>query len=121
MDGQYQVESGSELRGMLSNLAPGETLTLTDERGEPLAVVVSVHVEARPEPVTNSSAAPPERLNLIGERATEPGAKQTEVVSEARRKEVDDWLRRWDELAEKIDAAWQGNKSAVETLSEMRR
>lgn len=33
----------------------------------------------------------------------------------------EEWQARWHALAEKIDKAWQGDKSAVEILSEMRR
>lgn len=32
-----------------------------------------------------------------------------------------EWLARLDSLAQRVSKAWQGDKSALETLSEMRR
>ncbi|MBM4033146.1 MAG: hypothetical protein FJ291_15375 [Planctomycetes bacterium] len=32
-----------------------------------------------------------------------------------------EWDARWKALAKRVSAAWQGEKTAVETLSEMRR
>jgi len=32
-----------------------------------------------------------------------------------------EWDARWDALAKRVSEAWQGDKTAVETLSEMRR
>jgi hypothetical protein len=32
-----------------------------------------------------------------------------------------DWEKEWEELAEEVGRAWKSEKSAVETLSEMRR
>jgi hypothetical protein len=32
-----------------------------------------------------------------------------------------DWWQRWETMAHAISAAWQGEQSAVETLTEMRR
>ena len=32
-----------------------------------------------------------------------------------------DWQRQWDILADKVSQAWKGDKSAAETLAEMRR
>lgn len=37
------------------------------------------------------------------------------------RKQGSDWDARMDALAQKVSRAWKGEKSAVETLSEMRR
>ena len=34
---------------------------------------------------------------------------------------TEEWDARWDALARRVGAAWQGDKTAVETLSEMRR
>jgi antitoxin (DNA-binding transcriptional repressor) of toxin-antitoxin stability system len=34
---------------------------------------------------------------------------------------VDDWEVRWRRLAEDVGRAWQGDKSAVEVIAEMRR
>ena len=34
---------------------------------------------------------------------------------------VQEWDARWSALAKRVTAAWQGDKTAVETLSEMRR
>jgi hypothetical protein len=62
-----------------------------------------------------------ETVTLVGNE----GAPEALLVSlRARRAEhhaVADWDERWDELANRIGDAWQGEKSAVEILSEMRR
>ena len=34
---------------------------------------------------------------------------------------ISDWEARWDALAEEVGRAWKSEKSAIETLSEMRR
>ncbi|HUT37263.1 MAG TPA: hypothetical protein VNE39_27525 [Planctomycetota bacterium] len=34
---------------------------------------------------------------------------------------AEEWDARWSALAKRVSAAWQGDASAVETLSEMRR
>jgi len=34
---------------------------------------------------------------------------------------VSDWEAQWDALAREIDQAWKSDKSALETLAEMRR
>jgi len=82
-----------DLRMAVAQLALGETVTLADDDGKPLALVVSLQAEA-PRP---------------------------EVDAEKRRQEAEAWMRRWDALAQKIDKAWQGEQGAVETLLEMRR
>jgi hypothetical protein len=61
-------------------------MTLVDEGGEPLALLVSL---------------------------------KTKSISQV--ESGVDWEARWDALAKKISAAWTGDKSAVETLIEMRR
>ena len=35
--------------------------------------------------------------------------------------EPQEWIRRWDALTKRINAAWESDKSAVRILSEMRR
>jgi hypothetical protein len=78
--------AANNLRDLLTQLPLGETMTLVDAGGTPLALLVSLHD------------------SLVTE--TEPELE---------------WERQWDALAHKISAAWQGNKSAVDTLIEMRR
>jgi hypothetical protein len=75
-----------DLQDLLAQLPWGETMTLVDEGGEPLALLVSLK--------------------------TKPISQVESGV---------DWEARWDALAKKISAAWIGDKSAVETLIEMRR
>ena len=74
-----------ELERLLAQLDVGETATITDSEGTPLAVLVSL----RPGP----------RSQLV----------------------PDEWLRRWDALADDVTRAWVGDKSIQELLSEMRR
>lgn len=64
----------------------------------------------------------------LGETATlvDPGGKPEALLISLRSVEREaetesDWEERWDELARKVDRAWQSSKSAVETLTEMRR
>jgi hypothetical protein len=74
------------LPDLLAQLPLGETVTLLDTEGQPLALLVSLKRES-PTP-----------------------ARSTE-----------NWRDEWEELAKKVSAAWKGDKSAVETLIEMRR
>lgn len=82
-----------DLPGLLAELALGETVTLLGADGKPAALLVSLQAEAPP----------------------------PEMDAEKRRQETEAWLREWDELAQKIGKAWQGEQGAVETLLEMRR
>lgn len=75
-----------DLQRLLEKLHLGETITLVNSEGTPLAVVVSL----KPAPVTET---PP----------------------------VSDWEAQWEALAEEVGRAWKSEKSAIETLSEMRR
>ena len=43
----------------------------------------------------------------------------SEVVAEPQK--AANWRAEWEELAEKVSAAWKSDKSAIETLIEMRR
>jgi|CXWL01.1.fsa_nt_gi antitoxin (DNA-binding transcriptional repressor) of toxin-antitoxin stability system len=75
---------GSDLKGLLSRLRLGETITLVTPDGAPVAILISL----KPAP-----ALPP----------------------------APDWLLKWETLAEEISRAWKSDKSAIETLTEMRR
>jgi antitoxin (DNA-binding transcriptional repressor) of toxin-antitoxin stability system len=74
------------LEGLLEQLPQGETLTLINTEGTPVAIVVSL----KPAP-------------------------------EADTESISDWEAEWEALAEEVGRAWQGDKSALEILSEMRR
>jgi len=77
--------AAQDLKGLLAELALGETVTLADADGKPLALLVSLNPELQrsvPDP---------------------------------------DWIKKCDALAKEIDEAWQGEKSALEELAEMRR
>lgn len=77
--------AAQNLKGLLAELALGETVTLADADGKPLALLVSL------KPELQKSAPDP------------------------------DWIKKWDALAKEIDEAWQGEKSGLEELAEMRR
>jgi antitoxin (DNA-binding transcriptional repressor) of toxin-antitoxin stability system len=77
--------AAQDLKSLLSELALGETVTLADADGKPLALLVSLNPEL-PRPVPDP-----------------------------------DWIKKWDALAKEIDEAWQGEKTGLEELAEMRR
>lgn len=77
--------AAQDLKGLLAELALGETVTLADTDGKPLALLVSLNPD-------------------LPKSAPDP-----------------DWIRKWDALAKEVDEAWQGEKSALEELAEMRR
>jgi len=65
---------------------------------------------------------PGETMTLIGSE----GMPVAIVVSlkptlETETESISDWETEWEALAEEVGRAWQGDKSAVEILSEMRR
>jgi len=78
------------LKGLLAELSLGETVTLADEEGTPLALLVSLKSEAAP---------------------TQPVPEQS----------ISEWRAQMESLAKEVDAAWIGEKSALEELEEMRR
>ena len=82
-----------DLRMAVAQLAWGETVTLADDNGKPLAVLVSLQAEA-----------PPPEVNL-----------------EKRRQDAEAWRQQWEALAQEISKKWEGERGAVETLLEMRR
>ena len=43
------------------------------------------------------------------------------LVKSAPKMQASDWQVRWDALAKRISHSWQGDKSALEILREMRR
>jgi antitoxin (DNA-binding transcriptional repressor) of toxin-antitoxin stability system len=79
-------DAARDLKGLLAQLSLGETVTLADDDGKPLALLVSLHPE-------------------------QPSASVSDPY----------WIEKWYSLASEVDVAWQGEESAVETLSEMRR
>jgi antitoxin (DNA-binding transcriptional repressor) of toxin-antitoxin stability system len=62
-----------------------------------------------------------ETITLVG--AT--GAPEALLISlksaPTKPQSLSDWAARWDALAHKVSQAWKSEKSAVETLAEMRR
>ena len=91
MTNQILMETAErDLKGLLAQLSLGDTVTLADETGRPLALLVSL--KAKP----NGSAV------NSGEAAS-------------------DWIEQMKALAKRVDAAWQGDKSGLEELAEMRR
>lgn len=78
-----------DLKELLSELPLGGTVTLADDSGKPVALLVSLQSEP-----TNGTQKLPSRS---------------------------EWIKRWDALAREIDKAWQGEKSALDELAEMRR
>jgi antitoxin (DNA-binding transcriptional repressor) of toxin-antitoxin stability system len=64
---------------------------------------------------------PGEAIILIGDKG-EPRAKLISVCpAQADAVGISDWMERWDALSEKVSKAWKSEKSALETLAEMRR
>ncbi|HQR31652.1 MAG TPA: hypothetical protein PLK30_02870 [Blastocatellia bacterium] len=74
-----------DLKGLLAQLSLGDTVTLADNDGKPLALLVSLQ-----EVAANEQA-------------------------------ITDWRGQMEDLAKKVSAAWNSEKSAVETIAEMRR
>jgi antitoxin (DNA-binding transcriptional repressor) of toxin-antitoxin stability system len=88
---QVLLETAEQnLKGLLAQLSLGETVTLADEDGNPLALLVSLKAESAD-------------LQLASEQSDF------------------EWRAQMESLAEEVDAAWQGDKSALEELAEMRR
>lgn len=74
-----------DLKGLLAQLSLGDTVTLANNDGKPLALLVSLQ-----EVAANEQA-------------------------------ITDWRGQMEDLAKKVSAAWNSEKSAVETIAEMRR
>lgn len=88
---QVLLETAEQnLKGLLAQLSLGETVTLADKEGNPLALLVSLKAE----PVDSQLAS--EQSGF-------------------------EWRAQMQSLAEEVDAAWQGDKSALDELAEMRR
>jgi antitoxin (DNA-binding transcriptional repressor) of toxin-antitoxin stability system len=79
------TEAQERLKDLIEELPLGETVTVVNPEGTPLALLVSLN------------STPPKPMS------------------------AEEWQRRWDILAQKIGESWQGEKSAVEVLAEMRR
>lgn len=98
-----------DLNQVLANLAFGETATLADENGEPIALLVSLQSTTTTKENTETNAPDfTEGLKLI------PGVHDLG-------KKNDDWVEQMKALAARVDAAWQGEKSGLDELAEMRR
>ncbi len=91
MFNQVLLETAEQnLKRLLAQLSLGETVTLADAEGNPLALLVSLKSE-------------------------------TAVPQSAPEQSVSEWRAQMESLAKEIDAAWQGEKSVLEELAEMRR
>lgn len=64
--------------------------------------------------------SPGETVQLVDDKGT-PVAVVTPLPPPQPKMSEAEWWAAWEALGKEIDAAWQGSKSAVETLSEMRR
>ncbi|MEK7829843.1 MAG: hypothetical protein AAB401_02090 [Acidobacteriota bacterium] len=83
---QVLMESAErDLKGLLARLSLGESVTLADSDGKPLALLVSLRQEA------------------------------------AKKQALADWREQMEDLAKTVSAAWNSDKTAVETVAEMRR
>lgn len=74
-----------DLKGLLSQLSLGDTVTLADNDGKPLALLVSLQQAA------------------------------------AKKQALADWREQMEDLAKTVSASWNSDKTAVETVAEMRR
>ncbi len=63
---------------------------------------------------------PGEAATLTGSEG-EPLALLISMKSSQKRDTEKEWDAEWNSLAQEIDKAWKSKKSALETLSEMRR
>lgn len=79
MSKQFALKDDDPLRAVLARLALGETVTLCDENGEPLAVVVSLQSHGQPQQATGDSAVNPARLDQLPTRSdAAPSAEYAE-------------------------------------------
>jgi antitoxin (DNA-binding transcriptional repressor) of toxin-antitoxin stability system len=62
-----------------------------------------------------------ESITLIGPEGSPVALLVSLKPEKAERRLASDWDARMDDLARKVSCAWKGEKSAVESLSEMRR
>lgn len=86
MTNQVLMETAErDLKAVLAQLSLGESVTLADNDGKPLALLVSLQ---------------------------EVAAKQQAVA---------DWREQMEDLAKRVSAAWNSDKTAVETIAEIRR
>jgi|SRR5215210_6058818 len=98
------------LNELLARLSLGETLTLADENGAPIALLVSLQATAKDvQEEAESKTSDPMRDVTLAASADE------------KEKRVDEWVEQMKALAVRVSAAWQGEKSGLEELAEMRR
>jgi len=62
-----------------------------------------------------------EAITLINPEGTPVAVLISLKPAPAKPQSVSDWMAAWDALAQKVSHAWKSDKSAVETLTEMRR
>jgi antitoxin (DNA-binding transcriptional repressor) of toxin-antitoxin stability system len=62
-----------------------------------------------------------ESITLIGQEGSPVALLISLKSGKIQENRADDWDTRMDTLAEKVNRAWKGEKSAVDVLSEMRR
>ncbi|MDQ3011613.1 MAG: hypothetical protein M3X11_13010 [Acidobacteriota bacterium] len=113
-----------ELSTVLAKLSLGETITLADENGAPVALLVSLqsatkNAQDQAEGVSSDSV----KDVMNASTGPDPGKKNETfaAVVGQREGESDDWIEQMKALAARVSAAWQGDKSGLEELSEMRR
>ena len=62
-----------------------------------------------------------ETITLVGSEGAPEAILISLKAAPSRPQSLTDWEARWDALANKVSQAWKGDKSATETLAEMRR
>jgi hypothetical protein len=62
-----------------------------------------------------------ETITLVNPEGVPEALLVSLKASPSQPQSVVDWEKRWDALARKIGEAWEGDKSAQEILTEMRR
>ena len=113
-----------DLKGLLAQLSLGDTVTLADESGKPVALLVSLqstatHVQGGAESKTSELT----KDIVIAATKHDLGKKNEAVAANVGNvsEEVDNWVEQMKALAARVSASWQGEKSGLEELAEMRR
>jgi len=93
-------QAAQNLRGVLARLSLGEALTLADEAGRPVALLVSLQTEA------------PDQISVPTQQTQTPQGQTPPSQT---------WLAQWQEMARAIGTDWPVGQSAADVLAEMRR
>lgn len=112
------------LNELLADLALGETLTLADENGAPIALLVSLQSATKnAQGDAESKNSDPMKDTVIAAAKHDLGKQNESFVARANEEiEVaDEWVEQMKALAARVSASWQGEKSGLEELAEMRR